>query len=74
MSVCVPRRRLCIQGECLSRGGGGEGRSLAHLFLGICRHTPCPIIVYFLAHYTPHVSYFWARPFLQDQNKMGAVS
>ena len=49
-----------LQGA-FARGGGGGG-ILGFSFAGyvpLASHSPCPIIVYFVASYRPHLSHFW---------------
>ena len=43
-------------------GGGGGGGLLGFSFAGyvlLASQSPCPIIVYFVASYRPHLSHFW---------------
>ena len=41
-------------------GGGGGGRRFAGYVL-LAFQNPCPIIVYSVANYRPHLSHFWAN-------------
>ena len=41
-------------------GGGALGLIFA-LYLLLASQSPCPILVYSVANYRPHLSHFWAK-------------
>ena len=55
----------------MPRGGGG-GEVLGFSFAGyvpLASQSPCPIIVYFVASYRPHLSHFWENVILAIPTK-----
>ena len=53
------------------RGGGGGRRVLWFSFAGyvpLASQSPCPIIIYFVASYRPHLSHFWKNVIFRYPN------